>query len=463
VLLGGAILYLVTLDLHGFWYDEVQTARGVRLPFLEMVESRLSHGHPPLFFAIEWVVLRLWGEHEVSLRLIPALLGLLSVAFVHLIGRRLLGAWPGLVAACLLLFSPLQIGISQQARAYTLVQALLLGATLLLVRTEADSWRDGLRFSLLTTLAGWTHFSAFLVIGAQILGLAIARRWRAAVSGLVAFALAVPVLMAVLQLTRVRARISWISRGEADPWSHVFIRPFADLGSSWLADPLNLSLAIALLTLGLLGVWMLSGHRVLVLAIWIGPPLFVGVAELWGAYPVYRIARYFAASWAVAPLLVVGGIWRIGRAWRAGAVALLLAVSALALTETVVDLRDGTNWSARDVAAIIQAEGKSSDVLLLHTDRKADLVALAHYAKMRVADLSQRRGWPKVRRRKRGADRAEAVWIVFRLPEPTEGRAFERLQALSERFPQREEWQPRGDKLVRLSRSTPDSGQNEKR
>ena len=52
VLAATACAYLLLLNRHGFWYDEIRTAESIRLSLFEMVAERARNGHAPLFFSM---------------------------------------------------------------------------------------------------------------------------------------------------------------------------------------------------------------------------------------------------------------------------------------------------------------------------------------------------------------------------------------------------------------------------
>ena len=104
----------------------------------------------PLLYWLTTAVLRLLPEHEVTLRLVSALAGVLAVPLMVALGRvvRLSGA--GLWAALLLAVSSFHIRYSQEARHYALLLLFGLLATVLLLRAlERGRSRDWLAYGCL--------------------------------------------------------------------------------------------------------------------------------------------------------------------------------------------------------------------------------------------------------------------------------------------------------------------------
>jgi mannosyltransferase len=166
----GAFLRLSQLGTASLWLDEASTLTFARRSIFE-IWGALSGGefNPPLFYWVEHAMLAL-GESEVALRLIPAILGILTIPVFYLIGTELLDRNTGILAAALLAFSPFQIYYSQEARAYApmlFFYSLAFWFFLRLLR----SWdrRDALLFGILAAVAFWTHFYAFVPVLALFL------------------------------------------------------------------------------------------------------------------------------------------------------------------------------------------------------------------------------------------------------------------------------------------------------
>ena len=137
------------------------------MSFGEMLETvPKTEATPPLFYVVEWFAARAFGTGEVGMRLLPALLGVLTVPAVYLAGKFAASRRVGLAAALLVAVNPFLIWYSQEARAYA--PMILLVA--ISVACLAASLRDGRR----RWLAGWalasaaalaTHyFAAFVVV-----------------------------------------------------------------------------------------------------------------------------------------------------------------------------------------------------------------------------------------------------------------------------------------------------------
>jgi hypothetical protein len=164
-----AVLRIATLRTQSIWFDEAATWDLVRRPFGELL-SRLPDGesNPPLFYVLEWIWTRGFGDGEFGLRSLSALAGLLTVPVAYAVGQRASTARAGLAAASLVAVNPLLVWFSQEARSYAL--ATLLSAVALLLFTYALEDRRG------RVLAGWalaaalalaTHYFTAFVLAPQ--------------------------------------------------------------------------------------------------------------------------------------------------------------------------------------------------------------------------------------------------------------------------------------------------------
>ncbi|MCI0544492.1 MAG: glycosyltransferase family 39 protein, partial [Actinobacteria bacterium] len=130
-----ALLFLLALtvrvvDLGGrsLWVDEGATAILSGPTLSEIVEEPdTDTAHPPGYYALIHLTSRI-SESETGLRLPSALISSITVAAVYVIGRRLGGATLGLVAAVLLLLSPLDLWYAQEARQPVFAAAVVIAA-----------------------------------------------------------------------------------------------------------------------------------------------------------------------------------------------------------------------------------------------------------------------------------------------------------------------------------------------
>ena len=167
----GAFLRLFQLGAASLWLDEASTLTFARETVTQIWGS-LSTGtefNPPLFYWMEHGMLA-FGDSEAVLRLIPAILGILTIPVFYLVGEEILDRNTGIIAAALLAFSPFQLYYSQEARAYGPMLFFYSIAFYFFLRL-LKSWgrKDALLFGIFSALAFWTHFYAFVPVLALFL------------------------------------------------------------------------------------------------------------------------------------------------------------------------------------------------------------------------------------------------------------------------------------------------------
>jgi hypothetical protein len=175
-----AILRFYRLGHQGFWFDEGNTAQEVSFTVGQML-TLLKHyeSTPPLYYGIAWVWSRVFGDTELGLRSLSALVGVLAVPMAFTAASKLVSRRTGLVAAALVAFNPYLIWYSQEARAYSLA-VLLTGAGLwafACVRAQPTG-RSLAAWTIISALALATEYYSFLVILPEALWLLYLHRRR---------------------------------------------------------------------------------------------------------------------------------------------------------------------------------------------------------------------------------------------------------------------------------------------
>jgi mannosyltransferase len=166
----GALLRFYNLGYNSIWLDEAVTYETSVKSFGE-IWTIISSGdfNPPLFYWMEHIML-FFGNNEFILRIIPAVLGVLTIPLFYLIGKELLDRNVGILTAALLAFSSFHIYYSQEARAYS---AMLFFASLsilfFLKAIKENDTKNWVLFGLFSAVAFWLHFYVIVLIASLIL------------------------------------------------------------------------------------------------------------------------------------------------------------------------------------------------------------------------------------------------------------------------------------------------------
>jgi hypothetical protein len=174
LMLAGAILRLPPL-LQSFWYDETFTGVIARLSLSEAWRVIRSDVHPPLMYALQWLIAHTIGSNEQSLRLLPFIFGVWAIYAIYKLGA-LYNQRVAQGAALLLAVSPPMVWYSAEARQYTLLLLVVL------ISLRALKTRDNLLTAGALFVLPWLHSYGYIYAG--LLGLyglfnGIKPRWLA--------------------------------------------------------------------------------------------------------------------------------------------------------------------------------------------------------------------------------------------------------------------------------------------
>jgi len=187
-----AALRLTGLEVQSLWNDELSSwFRSHYASLADVIQlGVVPDVHPPGFQLLLYFVERTLGSSEWALRLPSALFGILTVAVMYLLGRRLYSESEGLVAAALtaVLWCPLYY--SQEARPYSLLLLLSASSTYFWIgmleearRGGVPVWRSWVPYVVCASLALYAHYFGLLLVACQTLGSAayalwLGGRWR---------------------------------------------------------------------------------------------------------------------------------------------------------------------------------------------------------------------------------------------------------------------------------------------
>ncbi len=170
ILLLSAWLRAVSLTAQGLWRDEVDQWRFALQPWGAMVANFTRAGwNGPLYSPLlrGWIALA--GDSVYAMRYFSLLWGVLAVALLYALTRRLRGVTVALWAAVLLAGSPYWVWYAQEIKMYTWMPMLVLLALYALDRalTRPSAWWWAV-VGLATTLAIYSHLLAALLIPVEV-------------------------------------------------------------------------------------------------------------------------------------------------------------------------------------------------------------------------------------------------------------------------------------------------------
>lgn len=152
------------LSTWSIWFDEAFTAYITRFNFAEIAHYTGNDMHPPLYYWLIKVWTSVFGTNEIGFRSFSMVFGVVTIVLGFLLLRRLFSRRAATVGAWLLALSPMLIRFGDEARMYTLVTAIALGATYLLFRAMTSNRRKyWVTYGLLVAAGMLTHYFMALV------------------------------------------------------------------------------------------------------------------------------------------------------------------------------------------------------------------------------------------------------------------------------------------------------------
>jgi len=181
LLVTAALLRLPSLTLNSFWADELWVANLVSKPFETQLAILWNETLPPLFYWLAWLWSLFFGTSEFVLRLLPALIGIITVPISFLLFKKHFGSFAAFAIAVLILFLPAHIYYSQEFRTYSFsfLLAALLTAALFDYLSDPSAKQRWALAATCAALFGTHYISLFYVVSVLFIGgLWIALDWR---------------------------------------------------------------------------------------------------------------------------------------------------------------------------------------------------------------------------------------------------------------------------------------------
>jgi uncharacterized membrane protein len=377
ICLVGIGLRWVNLSGKVFWHDEVFTALRVTGHIGKSVEKSLFTGspftaqtlqqyqtfapgstladtwrslldhpeHPPLYFLLTWIWVKLWGTSIFAFRSISALFSVLTMPLIGCLAWELFRDRLAVILAILLFaVSPVQVLYAQEARGYSLWVGLIIlasAAFLWFLRTRTRSaW---ILYTLAIALSLYTSLFSALIIAAHAVyvGLAVPRwRWRSilAAQGVAMLLFSPWISVIIYQAERFQAVTGWafqlFPRGLlVKLWGLHFSSAFIDPNlppshpyTYWMPP-----LVIMGLVISIIGCWRRISRQV---GFWLATSIVIPCLVLMGGDLVrnsYLSAetRYFLPMLAIAQIAIAGWLSSynlLRQRWVLSLVCLLLTV-----------------------------------------------------------------------------------------------------------------------------------------
>jgi Dolichyl-phosphate-mannose-protein mannosyltransferase len=221
ILVVAAVIRLWVMPLwNSFWLDEALTVWAIRDGFWQIFHAIPSTVGSVAFCAVEWIVGRLGGLHEATLRL-PSLAAAIAALYVYYrIGAEFIDRSAGLSLVALYI-ATYQVAIEvPDARPYSVALLAESASLLWLLRWLRDGRvKDGILWMIWAVIAGHFHQFFYTVLpleGGFVLWRfyrrSFVRAWQLVVCGLIGVALSAPAIPQLLVISKQATTLSWAPR-----------------------------------------------------------------------------------------------------------------------------------------------------------------------------------------------------------------------------------------------------------
>lgn len=374
----------------GFDSDEIFMLR-------DSLRIRSTNARPLMYLLNHYLINPILPLNEFSLRLLPAVFGVLGIPVIYLVTRRLVSSRAGLFAAILLSLSGLHVYYSQFARYWSLVFMLcaIYPYAIYLGFRERDRrlLLLGIATGLLAVLA---HPTSVLPAGGLVLWLAsvylrpthLANFWRE--KGVRWGLLILGLLVLGAGLRFIPMLRAWIAERDTIPRGEFLLSLPVTPGVKQVLYLLAFveGLGVALALTGSAGIYLLWQRRERSLAVLLGcmfvfPIAFLALLSFRAAVGTFYLVPTLPIMFIAAGVLldhVAGVDWGLRPRWLVAVLLTVLIVVAGAPT-LISQHRDGRRYDFRGAAYWLQGRLGAGDIVL--SDQPE---VTTHYLKQRRAE-----------------------------------------------------------------------------
>lgn len=170
-MLAAVVALALLLRLPGFtesvWYDELSSTRVALDSFKGLLRVVATDAHPPFYAVVMFIWVHLFGDSEISIRILPLICGLLTIVLTARLAAAYGGAHAGPIAAFILAISPPHIWYSQEARQYSLLVLLVTSCTWAFHKLrQSPSARWYAFYAIVAFCMAFTHYFAMAYLAA---------------------------------------------------------------------------------------------------------------------------------------------------------------------------------------------------------------------------------------------------------------------------------------------------------
>ncbi|MBI4456769.1 MAG: glycosyltransferase family 39 protein [Acidobacteria bacterium] len=394
IFLLAALLRLHALTRKSLWDDEIFSLNALGIyklhqevpPWLSFPQNLVRYyradNHPPFFFLLLGVWLKLFGQGALAMRALSVILNLLTLPVIYLLALQIFKERKIAILSCLIFgFSAYLVYYSQEARMYPLLLLLSCLSMLFFLKIqEGADWRCCLGFIVFSVLGLYTHYYYAFLICFQVLYWIIFENRRIYAFFLsigIVFLAFIPWLPILLyQINQKNHSDLWIRSNSGGVqwqeavfhWVNILFRfavgeNFIYPGSASQVRQIMGVVAVIAVVVLLQRPFLLLTRYGKLLALWLLLPLTGGfIADVLFQTKTLEMSKYFIMSYPAMLMMLAASILRFP--WRPAKVILLLALVLLNASALRVYYRIPHAVEWREVAAYLSARVGERDTVL---------------------------------------------------------------------------------------------------
>jgi len=172
IVVAAVLLRSMNLSTESLWIDEAYSVQAADRPLAEA--ARQDPRNPPGYFVTLHFWIQVFGTSEAGVRSLSLAPSLIALILTYFLGARLYNERTGLIAAGFMAVSTFHIHFAQEARAFAMLLALLMGSMLAMDVIFKDEKGRGhpwawIALGLTNIAALYTHLYAVFFVAAQSL------------------------------------------------------------------------------------------------------------------------------------------------------------------------------------------------------------------------------------------------------------------------------------------------------
>ncbi len=232
--------------------------------------------HPPLFMAIMHFWIKLFGIGPYSVRAIPIFFNSLTVVFLYFTGKKFWGAWSGIIASGLFVFSTYHFYFGADTRAYSMLSCATAASLYYFFAISREPEKISYRLQLIVAnlFLAYSHYFGWFVIGMQLISSLLYLRNKKIIRsiGIVIFSTVIfyiPMFIVLIKQFLISSKGTWVQ----PPNSSEYLNQIKWFLNSHIGYRAALFLFIAGILVAVISKIEIKKWRdVLVLFIWWGIP-----------------------------------------------------------------------------------------------------------------------------------------------------------------------------------------------